>query len=53
MRSAEMLSFEAAFPYADHTLHDGGKFVAGRVRYAEPEVDKMFSAFLAGMKAAK
>lgn len=44
--AAEMIAFEAVFPFSDHTKHRDGEVVAGRVRYAEPEVDKMFSAWL-------
>jgi hypothetical protein len=45
----EMNLFEARFPHCDHTKYNNGERSPGlgRVRYAEPEIDKMFSAWLA------
>lgn len=49
----EMVAFEAAYPFCDSTKHGNGEVVAGRVRYAEPEIDKMFSAWLSARAALR
>ncbi len=43
-----MAFFEARFSFGDHTKYNNGEVApgVGRVRYAEPEVDKMFTAWL-------
>lgn len=46
----EMAAFEAAFPYMETALYKNGAVIAGRPRYAEPEHDRMFSAWLSGRR---
>jgi hypothetical protein len=41
----EMVRFEATYPHVGAAKHRYGEVIAGRMRYAEPETDKMFSAW--------
>jgi len=50
--AAEMAHFEAAYPACDATKYRDSEVVAGRVRYAKPDIDKMFSAWLSGRRFA-
>ena len=45
--SREMTAFEAAYPLVNTAKYPNGEVVAGRARYDEPDVDKMFGAWLA------
>lgn len=47
----EMALFEQHFRSSDLTKYSEGRIVAGRIRYAEPHIDKMFTAWLASFAA--